>query len=525
MTIDKIINFMDQLSEFKRLILLLIAGSLSSLSFAPFHFIATYFICFCILLTITMNARSNWSAFLTGYVFGIGHFYAGLYWIGNSFAVEASVPDWAGYFMVFALSSFLAIYSGLATGIVRYIHKNHSLKTHLLNCVLTFVVTWSLMEWLRGVLFTGFPWNLSGYIWGFSDTIMQSTAIWGVYGLGVITLLLCFLPLFLLTKNTRIIAPVLALFLLSGLFYYGNDRLSQPVDFVEDINLRIVQPNIKQQDKWPYENWSKNLIRFLDMSEADDKKPTTHMIWPETAIIYSLSEEPFRRQLISKVLGPGGMILTGFPRRQRDDDKTRIYNSMIAIGDQGQIEAIYDKSHLVPGGEYIPDLMKDILMPLGFGDLFTGGQDFSQGKGLETLHIKGLPPVGVLICYEVIFPGKVVDPDDRPEWILNLTNDAWYGDSTGPYQHLLQTRVRAIEEGMAVVRSASTGISAMIDPYGRVIDNIALNKTGVIDSPLPKAIEGRTIYSNMKEWIFACLNVTMLLINILLVRRSALRVR
>ncbi len=515
---ENILHFFNRLSVYKLLFISLIAGLLSALSFAPIHFIATYFICFPVLLIITMNSKSIKDAFKIGYFFGFGHFYAGLYWIGNSFAVEPSIPDWAGFLMVAALALSLALYSGLVCAIVKYIHKNQSLKTHLLNCVLTFSVTWSIMEWLRGVLFTGFPWNLSGYIWGFSDSLLQSTAIWGIYGLSVITLLLCFVPLFLFDKKSRIIAPVLAVLLLSGLYFYGSNRFPQSVDMVEGINLRVVQANIKQQDKWPYENWGKNLVNFMTMSEDGDnnghKAVTTHMIWPETAVIYSLSEEPFRRQLISKIIGNGGTVFTGFPRRQRDLDQTRIYNSLIAIGEAGQVKGIYDKSHLVPFGEYIPHFIKDILIPIGFAELFTGGQDYSEGRGSNTLNIAGLPPVGILICYEVIFPGKVADMDNKPQWLLNITNDAWYGQSTGPYQHLLQSKVRAIEEGLPLVRSASTGISAIIDPYGRVLDKIPLNSSGVINSQLPMPIARPTLYSYMKEWIFVCINVILIFVNI-----------
>jgi apolipoprotein N-acyltransferase len=160
------------------------------------------------------------------------------------------------------------------------------------------------------------------------------------------------------------------------------------------------------------------------------------------------------------------------------------------------------------------------MVPLGLDQLFTGGQGFSHGEGIKTLNIDGVPPVGVLICYEVIFPGQVTDPENRPEWLLNITNDAWYGESTGPHQHLLQTRVRAIEEGLPLVRSASTGISAIIDPYGRIVENLDLNKRGVLKSALPKKLSKRTFYSYWKEWIFTCINVILIIVNIVLLRRS-----
>ncbi|MDG1859872.1 MAG: apolipoprotein N-acyltransferase, partial [Emcibacteraceae bacterium] len=406
----------------------------------------------------------------------------------------------------------------------KFFHRNHQTKTHLLNMVITFTLLWNALEWIRGVLFSGFPWNLSGYLWGFSDVMLQSTAVWGIYGLGVFTVLFCLFPLLMLDPKWRYISPSAVILMVGSLFYYGDNRLPESIEFVEDVNLRVIQANIQQADKWPYENWSKNLIQHMDMSEDELNKSEGRdiIIWPETAAIYSLSEEPMRRDLIANVIGKGELVLTGFPRRQRDPDKTRIYNSLIAIDENGDVDAVYDKSHLVPFGEYIPNFIQMIMIPLGLDQIFTGGQGFSHGEGVKTLDLSGMPPVGVLICYEVIFPGQIVDHANRPDWLLNITNDAWYGESTGPHQHLLQTRVRAIEEGLPLVRSASTGISAVIDPYGRIIKDISLNKRGVINSQLPRKLATETLYSNYKEWIIACIGVILIIANLVFVRRKAL---
>lgn len=520
-SIDHVAQFFDRMSKVQKYLVLLTAGLFSALSFAPVYFFPSYMIALPILLILSVKSKRPRQAFLYGYIFGFAHFFAGLYWIGNSFAVEPSIPDWAGYFMVAFLNLYLSIFPGLASWGLKLIHKNHSLKTHLFNMVLSFSILWSIAEWLRGFLFTGFPWNLTGYIWGFSDIMLQSTAVWGVFTLGLITLILSFIPMLMLERRYRIGAPLLGVAVVAGLYFYGSDRLSQETEYVEGVNLRIVQANIKQQDKWPYQNWGKNLITYMDMSDGENKQGTTHVIWPETAVIYSLSEEPTRRQLISKVLAEGGTVLTGFPRRDRGKEGTGIYNSMIAINEDGENVGIYDKSHLVPFGEYIPAFIRAFFVLLGLDQLFTGGQDFREGEGIKTLNIDGLPPVGVLICYEVIFPGQVTDPTNRPDWLLNITNDAWYGDSSGPRQHLLQTRVRAIEEGLPIVRSAGTGISALIDPFGRVLDKIELNMRGVIDSELPRKISISTYYSLYKEWIFACISVILMIANIVLLRRFA----
>ena len=518
-SIHSITNPFDKMSEMQRYFALIFAGLFSAMSFAPIYFFPSYMIALPVLLVLSAKSQGPRQAFFYGYLFGFGHFFSGLYWIGNSFAVEPSLPDWAGYIMVACLNLYLSLFPGLASWGLKIIHKTQSIKTHLLNMIVSFCILWSVTEWLRGYLFTGFPWNLSGYIWGFSDIMLQSTAIWGTFTLGLIILMISFVPMLMLEQRYRIFAPLLSVALIIVLYFYGSNRLSQETEYVDGVNLRIVQANIKQQDKWPYQNWGKNLITYLDMSDGETKHGTTHVIWPETAVIYSLSEEPMRRQLISKIVSEGGSVLTGFPRRDRSGGQTRIFNSLIAINEDGENVGTYDKSHLVPFGEYIPTFIRTIFVSLGLDELFTGGQDFQEGEGVKTLHIDGLPPVGVLICYEVIFPGQVTDPDNRPDWLLNITNDAWYGDSTGPRQHLLQTRVRAIEEGLPIVRSASTGISALIDPYGRVLDKISLNERGVINSELPTKVSTPTNYSYFKEWIFTCISVILMIVNLVLIGR------
>ena len=524
-TIGIMCRFCDRMSIFKRRIILLAMGLFSALSFAPVYFFPSYMIAMPILLVLIIGSHNSKEAFKCGYVFGIGHFFAGLYWIGNSFAVEPDVPDWAGYIVVLVLAACLSIFTGLVGWGVKKIHFNHSFKTHLVNIVISFSVIWCVAEWMRGYLFTGFPWNLTGYILGFSDIMLQSTAVFGVFGLSLVTTLLCFVPFMLIERNLRIYTAFCFSIVLVCMYLYGNNRLSVDTQYVEDVNLRIVQANIKQQDKWPYQNWGKNLITHMEMSEGDDKPGTTHIIWPETAVIYSLSEEPVRRQLISQILKEGGNVLTGFPRRERREGGMRIYNSLITINDEGEVAGIYDKSHLVPFGEYIPAWLRSVLIPLGLDQILTGGQGFSEGDKVETLRIEGLPPVGVLICYEVIFPGQVVDQENRPDWLLNITNDAWYGNSSGPRQHLLQTRVRAIEEGLPIVRSASTGISALIDPYGRILHKVPLNKRGVINSELPSKIATTTFYSRYNDWIFACISVMLIIVNIVLWRRKPVGAR
>ncbi len=525
-TIDDICTFVDNLSSAKCKLLALLLGMVSALSFAPLYLFPSYMVALPLLLIIAMRSSDHRAAFSKGYLFGFGHFFVGLYWIGNSTAVEPNVPDWAGYILVAILSSYLALFIAFVASGIKYIYRNRALNENLLSISISFILIWSIGEWVRGFLFTGFPWNLSGYILGFSDVLMQSTAIWGSYGQSVFVLMLTFVPFLFLNKAHRITAVTSGIVIVAGLTIYGSSRLPDDIDFIAGTDFRVVQANIQQEDKWPYQNWGKNLITHMDMSERDEVSGPTHVIWPETAVIYSLSEEPTRRQLISQVLNnKGGAVLTGFPRRQRDPEGTRIFNSLVAIDDQGQMQGIYDKTHLVPFGEYIPGFIRSIFYALGLNRMFTGGQDFSHGENGNVISFEGMPSVGVLICYEVIFPGKVVNSEDRPDWLLNITNDAWYGNSSGPRQHFLQTRVRSIEEGLPLIRSASTGISAIVDPYGRIVNQIDLDQRGVIRSELPSKLQDRTVYSILKEWTFACISVILIIVNIVLLRRNSTRTR
>ncbi len=519
LNLENIIQYLGKLTFRNKILLMILLGALSALSFAPFYIFPFLIVCYPLFMLMSIISDQPKYAFYKGFAFGFGHFFAGLYWIGNSVIVEADIPNWVGPIMVTFIAIYLSLFPGLVAYVLKYIHRNHTVSKNLLNISISFIVLWSFSEWLRGMLFTGFPWNLMGYIWGFSDIMLQSTAIWGIYGLGLITLILSILAFFALVNRWRIISAPVVILGIIGLYSFGSSRLPETIEYVEQVNLKVVQANIQQKDKWPYENWSKNLITHMDMSDDNKAENKDIIIWPETAVIYSISEEPLRRDVMSSILNEEDILLTGFPRRQRDPDQTRIFNSLIAINKEGNIEGIYDKSHLVPFGEYIPSFITNIMIPLGLDKMFTGGQGFSHGEGIKTLNIDGMPSVGVLICYEIIFPGQVTDPENRPDWLLNITNDAWYGESTGPYQHVLQTRVRAIEEGLPLVRSASTGISAIIDPYGRIVDQIGLNKRGVVEGALPQKLLERTLYSFLKEWIFTCIGVTLIIANIVLLRR------
>lgn len=454
-------------------------------------------------------------SFVYGWYFGFGQFYGGFYWIGHAFITQDDVAGWVGFVAVGFLAGGMAIYTGLVTLLVRYLHRKGTFNQ--VSVILSFVILWNVAEWLRGHLFTGFPWNLSGYVWGFSDIMLQSTALYGIYGLGVVTIFLSLTPLLpcIWQKAMALCIP------LTILFVYGFYRLPDDIAYHDDVRLRVVQPNISQNDKWDSAKKADNFLKYMAMSSAgEEQEKPTHVIWPETAVIYFLDRDEFRRFLIADMLGKDTTLLTGFPRLVREGGDLSVWNSFIAVGPQGNNEGLYDKFHLVPFGEYIPSFFREFVGFFGLSNIFQGDVDYSTGPGLKTLHIPGTPPVGVLVCYEVIFPGAVTDPADRPDWLLNVTNDAWYGVSSGPFQHFLQSRVRAIEEGLPMVRSAGTGISAIIDPYGRVVEQQGLNISGVVEGRLPEKIVAQTSYSRWKDWTFMGLISIVAASNVLFWRRK-----
>jgi apolipoprotein N-acyltransferase len=257
------------------------------------------------------------------------------------------------------------------------------------------------------------------------------------------------------------------------------------------VRLRLVQGNVAQQEKWRPEGRARVFQRHLALSAQGG--PVTHVIWPESAAPYALDQDPAARQMIAEVVPPGGLLLTGGERFDLSREPPLAWNTLFVIDHGGALVARYDKRDLVPFGEFLP--LRAVLSRIGLEKLTHGTIDFQPGPGRQTITLPGLPPVSPLICYEAIFPGNVVDPDARPDWLLNITNDAWFGRSTGPYQHLAMARMRAIEEGLPLVRSANTGISAVVDPWGRIQTELGLGETGVLDATLPRPLPQGTPFA------------------------------
>jgi apolipoprotein N-acyltransferase len=269
---------------------------------------------------------------------------------------------------------------------------------------------------------------------------------------------------------------------------------------VDGVRLRLVQPNIDQRLKWAPDERERNFAAHLELSGQAAELPPTHVIWAETAVPFLIEQDMQRRLAVAAVTPPGGLTITGAPRLTLDEDgERRVWNGLVAIDRSGSVRGTYDKAHLVPFGEYMPFRRWIPVAPVAAGAL-----DFSAGPGPRTLDLPGLPPVSPLICYEVIFPAAVTDPAERPSWLLNLTNDGWYGLTAGPHQHFAIARVRAVEEGLPLVRVANTGISGVVDAYGRVTASLGLGARGALDAELPIALPA-TPYARLGDLAFGIL--------------------
>ena len=480
-------HFLAFLVGWKRLFVSLIFGIVAATAQPPLFYLPALIISFTGLAWLLNGATTFRLAFFIGWVFGAGYFGAGLYWVSEAFLVDAGKHAWLIPFSLFALSFGLGLFGGLATGVAWHFWSPG------LGCAFSLGASWALFELVRGVAFTGFPWNPIGNVWVFAPTILQTASWIGVYGLSALTIFAatCFSS-FGTKSKLKFPYALLGAGLLCVLAIVGNWRIEATSPQVaSDVVLRVVQPNIPQREKWHPQHIAKNYAHHIKLSGNKGNGLVTHIIWPEAAVPFSIITDPKNRQSLVRAIPDGGSLVTGTPRLiEKSSGVSTALNSVIVIDSGGTISAVYDKHHLVPFGEYIP--FRGIL-PLE--KLTSGAIDFSSGPGLKTLKVPNLPAFSPLICYEAIFPGRVALLEERPAWLLNLTNDAWFGQTAGPHQHLASAILRAVEEGLPLVRAANTGISAIVDPYGRVISRLDIGERGVIDSPLPLPIPNLTLFA------------------------------
>lgn len=464
-------------------------GAAAATAQPPLHLYPALVVAFTGLVWLLEGAGGRRHAFIDGWLFGVGYFVAGLYWVSGALLVDAARFAWLIPFAVLGLSFGFAVFVGAATLLVHLLRPPQAFPGGV-SRVCALAAAWTFMEWMRGWMLTGFPWNPVGAVWVEELPVLQTAAWVGVYGLSLLTVYSAGAFAGLASGGRRRWQVACAgVGLMAVLAIMGAVRLdAAPSGQTEGVELRIVQPNIPQREKIQNDLQFAAFSRLVMMSEGGEG--TTHVIWPEAATPLPMLRNPSNRSMIRRAVPPDGVLITGTVRFRRDAGGriNGAWNSIAGINGEGMVVGIYDKHHLVPFGEYMP--LRSIL-PIS--RVVPGLLDFSAGPGPRTLMLPGLPPFSPLICYEVIFPGAVVADGLRPAWLLNVTNDGWFGMSSGPYQHFASARMRAVEEGLPLVRAANTGISGVVDPYGRVLDRLGLGERGVIDSALP--LPTATVYA------------------------------
>jgi apolipoprotein N-acyltransferase len=498
-TITRFANTVVLAYGWQRAAIAVLAGAASALALAPVNAWPVLFLTFPVLVwLVDGSASGRWSGAMAaagaGWCFGFGYFLAGLYWVGYAFLVDAKTFGWLLPIAVAGLPAYLALFTalGLATARLAWVRGP--------SRVLALAAALTAAEWLRGHVLSGFPWNAFGYTLTQPLALAQSVSLAGVWGLTFLALAICATPALFADDRAdtpRPWRPLLAgLALLTALTGYGAMRLwTHPTEFVAKVKLRIMQPDLQQDQKFNYSAKSQVMARYLALSDratgpqSNGVHDVTHLIWPESAFPFFLTREPDVLAQIAGLLQPGTVLITGAVRAAATPDNARVseaYNSVYVIDHDGSILGIYDKVHLVPFGEYLP--FQRLLEKLGLRQLTRQVGGFQSGDRRRAMTVPGAPKMLPLICYEAIFPGAAAPRGERPGWLVNVTNDGWFGISSGPYQHFQQARVLAVAEGLPLVRAANTGISAVVDPFGRIVGSLPLGSEGVLDAKLPRPI-------------------------------------
>ena len=491
-------EFVRALTDWRRFLFAFVTGFLSALAFAPYGIFPFLLIAFAVLVLLidgaATRARPVRNAAFAGWSFGFGHFLAGLYWVAYAFMVDPSAHEWQIPFVLVLFPGGLALFPALACAVSAWLWRKGFTR------ILVFAVLYAVAEYLRGHILTGFPWNLPAYGWSASLGVLQSASVIGAYGLSLLTVLFGASFATLGDKAPKAwtfpAAMTLGFLLLWG---GGLLRLAEnPTGFVPGVHLRLVQPDVPQDEKYLPQDRQRNWDRLIDLSREQNGAAPTHIIWPEAAPPFLLARAPNALAEVARLTSQDRVLMTGAVRvHTRPGKPPQFFNSFFIFAHDGELLDVYDKFHLVPFGEYLP--LAGFLNRIGISKLVQSPGGFSAGPGPRTYSVPGAPPVGPLICYEVIFPGAV-SGTTRPGWFVNVTDDSWFGPpgSSGPHQHLLTARVRAIEEGLPIARAANTGISAIIDSFGRIVGQLGSGRMGVVDGGLPVALS-RTIYARFGD--------------------------
>ncbi|WP_150495908.1 apolipoprotein N-acyltransferase [Roseibium aquae] len=499
----------------RRALIALLAGAVTSLALPPAGVLMAPVIGFSCLVWLMDGTVSRpearrravfFSRFRLGWFFGFGYFLASLWWIGSAFLVEAEQFAWMMPFAVLLMPVGLALFTGLGAGIAGLFWRDGWRR------ILSLAVFLSASDWLRGHILTGFPWNSFGYLVADNLALSQTASVVGLYGLGFLVVLLAALPATLIDSTTRrqaILPTAIACVAVAVLWGAGQVRLTAPVPTAAaEVNIRIVQPSIPQEEKWRPENRQMIFQTLLDLTRAPLGGASVVglpqiVIWPESALPFLLTREPGALYQIAQALPEHAVLVTGAIRVEAGDGPASFFNSIYVIDTDGTIIDLYDKVRLVPFGEYLP--LEPLLTRIGLTALVNAPSAFQPGLTRRPLTTAGdFPSFIPLVCYETIFPGLSRRTGLGAEWLLNVTNDAWFGRTLGPYQHFAKARMRAIEQGLPMVRAANTGISAIIDSKGTAVGRLNLFQSGVVDGVLPGAAP-TTPYARLGDIVYGIL--------------------
>jgi len=465
-----------------------LSGWLCVAALPPFYQTWGLFITFSLMLWFICNLDNKKQIFKYGYYSGFAFFAFGLSWINNALLLDVEKFWWLVPISFLASGFFFGLFWAIPVWLCGYL-KN------LITKYIGLATLMVLFEWIRSFLFTGFPWNLLGTTQAYSDVFIQIANIIGTLGISWVVILIASAPaLWILgNKKYKIYIPVFVILILSLIYGYGYRCLQKYEYKSSDVVVRLVQPAIPQTIKWKPTALEDNLHKHIKMSQLQANDNLDFVIWGETAFPYSIQYDTYQKNLLKYAISGKTLLITGGIRYNVISyDDYEAFNSMFVVNSKGEILDSYDKTHLVPFGEYIPfrkylpAFLKPVASQIG---------SFKKGLGFKPIKINDYPDFGGLICYEVIFPHAIVDNNNRPQWVINLTNDGWYGDSSGPYQHLVAAKLRAVEEGITIVRVAGSGISALIAPTGKIIEQIPLGVSDVLDVKLPQKLSFVTIYS------------------------------
>lgn len=487
------------LSGWRRTLVAMLAGAFAVLGQAPFDFPLACFLAFPVLVwlldgvTVEPSARLAARlrpAFAIGWWFGFGYFLAGLWWVGGAVLVESDTYAWALPFVVVGLPILLAFFYGFATAIARLLWSDGTGR------IFSLAFGFGLAEWLRQFVFTGFPWIPVGYAAMPFPLLMQSVAIVGATAMNALAVLVFAMPALLSGGRRKWPGLILAGLLLAAHGAFGFYALNAGSgDGGAQLAVRIVQPNIDLSEKWDEAVRDRVFKTSLDLSvqpPAEGSAKPVLVVWPETSVPFLFTDRPDALATIAGALADDQMLIAGAVRTEGAGDAARFYNSVVAIDKSGEIADAVDKVHLVPFGEYLP--LPGLFAAIGVGQLVAGPMTYVAGSERHAIDVPGGFRAIPYICYEIIFPYLMPSPSPARSFILNVTNDAWFGDTPGPYQHLRQAQVRAVETGLPVVRSANTGISASIDSKGRILDALAVGARGVIDTRIDVSNSERSVH-------------------------------